>query len=217
MSNELEYIYSSVKGIRQNENRDACLVLDKLEFIIFAVFDGVSSAAGGKTASVFAKSFVKSNVEKFVRNKIDIKGLMNELNCKLLESGIVEPYCTYCFVYYNKSTTYFDYSWLGDSRIYLVTNKFIEQFTIDDHYSGNYITYFLGKEDLVLSDFRQLRREKGGQHLLLCTDGFYNILESNRLVFFDYFQNKSLPRIRFKIGNFLKGKNVDDSTYIFVK
>ena len=48
-------------------------------------------------------------------------------------------------------------------------------------------------------------------------DGFYRLLETNPLTFFDNFHNKSVSSIRSNIDALVTGKNLDDSTYIFVK
>jgi serine/threonine protein phosphatase PrpC len=211
------YIYSSRKGSRHKENWDNLLVIDEPGYSIFAVFDGVSSAKHGKEAALQAKQFIKEHYKNYINGKVDIKKLMYDLNQYLVNSDLKEPYSTYCMVYYDKQTKSYYYSWLGDSRLYVITNQFVEQLTHDDSYSEHVITKFLGNSDLHLNDFRQLESTKQDNHLLLCTDGFYRLFESNKLEFFDNFHKKSLPSIRERINSLIKGKNFDDSTFIFVK
>lgn len=217
MSESVNYIYSSIKGTKHKENWDNLLIVDESKYSIFAVFDGVSSASDGKQASITAKEFIKAEYKKYLGLAPDIRKLMYELNQHLINSNLPEPYSTYCMVVYNKVVKTYHYSWLGDSRLYVITNQFIEQITEDDSYSENIITKFLGHSNLQLSDFRQISNDKMYEHLLLCTDGFYRILEKNRLAFFDFFRKKSLPSIKKGINSLIKGNNFDDSTFIFVK
>lgn len=211
------YIYSSLKGTGHKENWDNLLVIDEALYSIFAVFDGVSSAKHGKEAAQQAKKFIKENYKKYINGKVDIKKLMYDLNQHLVNSTLREPYSTYCMVYYDKQLESYYYSWLGDSRLYIISNQFVEQITHDDSYSEHVITKFLGHSDLQWNDFRQLENTKQDVHLLLCTDGFYRVFESNKLAFFDNFHKKSLPTIKEKINSLIRGKNFDDSTFIFVK
>jgi serine/threonine protein phosphatase PrpC len=212
-----DYIYSSLKGTRHKENWDSLLIIDELGYSIFAVFDGVSSAKHGKEAALEAKHFIKENYRSYINGKVDIKKLMYDLNQHLVNSDLREPYSTYCMVYYDKQTESYYYSWLGDSRLYVITNQFVEQLTHDDSYSEHVITKFLGNSDLHWNDFRQFESTKQDGHLLLCTDGFYRVFESNKLEFFDNFHKKSLPTIKEGINSLIRGKNFDDSTFIFVK
>lgn len=217
MVKNLNYIYSSLKGTNHKENWDTLLVIDEKDYSIFGVFDGVSSAKHGKEAALYGKHFIKENYKKYINGKVDIKRLMYDLNLHLVTSHLKEPYSTYCIVYYDKQIESYYYSWLGDSRLYFITNQFVEQLTHDDSFSEHVITKFLGNSDLHLNDFRQFESTKQDGHLLLCTDGFYRVFESNKLKFFDNFHNKSLPSIKEKINSLIRGKNFDDSTFIFVK
>jgi len=217
MMRSSNYIYSSLKGIQHKENWDNLLVIDEPYYSIFAVFDGVSSAKHGKEAAYQAKIFIKGNYKNYINGKVNIKKLMYDLNQHLVNSDLREPYSTYCLVYFDKQSESYYYSWLGDSRLYIITNQFIEQLTDDDSLSEHIITKFLGDAGLNWNDFRQIENTKENGYLLLCTDGFYRVLESNKLEFFDNFHKKSLSRIKEKINSLIKGKNFDDSTFIFVK
>ena len=217
MPKNYNYIYSSIKGIRQKENSDNLLIIDEPGYGLFAVFDGVSNARHGKEAAFQAKHFIKENYKIYINGKVDIKKLMYDLNQHLLNSELKEPYSTYCLVYYDKQSRLYYYSWLGDSRLYVISNQFMEKITDDDSLSDHIITKFLGASTLTWRDFRQMESTKEADHLLLCTDGFYRLLEANKLEFFDNFHKKSLTTIKEKINSLIKGKNLDDSTFIFVK
>jgi serine/threonine protein phosphatase PrpC len=217
MAKETKYVFSSFKGLKHKENWDELLIIDEAEYSIFAVFDGVSSAQGGKKGSLKSKQFIRQNYKKYLTDKFELKNLIYDLNQHLINSNVTEPYSTYCMVYFNKINKSYCYSWLGDSRLYYITNQYVKQLTQDDSYSENSISKFLGDASLDLTDFRELQNFKDSGHLLLCTDGFYKIFESNKLAFFDNFLKKSLPLIKERINSMVRGKNYDDSTFIFVK
>jgi serine/threonine protein phosphatase PrpC len=211
------HVFSSVKGEKRDTNKDYLLVIDESDYSIFAVFDGVSSAIGGGEAAKNAAAFIKSNYKKYLGDEINLKQLMHDANTHLLEAGIKQPFTTFCLVHVNKTSKFYTYSWLGDSRLYIISNQFMEQITIDDNLSENVLTKCLGDPQLHITDFRQEESPKKNLHLLLCTDGFSRIMEKERLVFFEVFQKKSLRAISEKINSLIKGKNIDDSTFIFVK
>jgi serine/threonine protein phosphatase PrpC len=217
MSTNNNYIFSSIKGIKHKENWDNFLVIDELMYSIFAVFDGVSSAAHGKEAALKAKNFIKEHYKTYIDSTPNIRKLMYDLNQNLIGTGLTELYSTYCIVYFDKKSESYDYSWLGDSRIYIISSQFAEQLTFDDSYSDHVITKFLGNTDLEWNDFRQIENRKKDDHILLCTDGFYRLFESNKMEFFINFHKAPLSIMKEKINSLVKGKNSDDSTFIFVK
>ncbi|OQP58837.1 hypothetical protein A3860_39195 [Niastella vici] len=217
MSNYNNFITATLKGIKSKENKDEYLVIDENSYNIFAVFDGVSSAMNGKDAAIKAKSFIKANYRTYLYPDVDIKTFMYDLNQYLVTSDLNEPYTTYCLVYNNKTNNSILYSWLGDSRVYIITSQYIEAITKDDSYKENVLSKYLGNPDLLIDDFRQHEREIDHNHILLCTDGFYRLLEIDPLTFFDNFHKKSISSIEHSINSLVEGKNFDDSTYIFIK
>lgn len=217
MGNSINYITSTLKGVKSKENKDEYLVIDESNYNIFAVFDGVSSAENGKEAAMMAKTFIETNYKSYIIPIVDIKKLMYDLNQSLINSDLHEPYTTYCLVYVSKSDNSILYSWLGDSRVYIITSKYIEAITRDDSYKENILSNFLGNPELLIDDFRQCKAVLEHSHILICTDGFYRLLETNPLTFFDNFHKKTVSSIRSNIDALITGKNLDDSTYIFVK
>jgi len=217
MSNSDNFISATLIGTKSKENRDEYLVIDENSFYIFAIFDGVSSAQNGKSAVVKAKSFIETNYKSYLLPEVDIKTFMHDLNQDLVTSDINEPYTTYCFVYIDKKDSTILYSWLGDSRVYIITSQYMEAITKDDSYKENVLSKYLGNPDLRIDDFRQCERHIDHNHILICTDGFYRLLEKDPLTFFDNFHKKSIASIKYGINSLVEGKNIDDSTYIFIK
>jgi serine/threonine protein phosphatase PrpC len=205
-----------MKGTHHQENWDDYIIIDEPSYYLFIVFDGVSSAKNGKGAVAHAKNYVEKNYKQLELD-FNIRRLMFELNNDLLASEMAEAYSTYCAVFYHKINEKYSYSWLGDSRLYAISNQYLEPLTVDDSFSKNFITKFLGHAHLNYQDFREVHDSKEDKHLLICTDGFYRLLESNKLAFFDYFMNKSLNKIKKGVTKLVEGKNFDDSTFIFLK
>lgn len=210
-----KYIYKSIKGGKRIENQDSFLIIDDNEFSFFAIFDGVGGALNGKKASNFAKKFIKNKFSNYLGQEIRLKEMMFDLNNDLVSSYFKEAFTTYCFIFMQRNNNEIYYSWLGDSRIYEITNQFMESITIDDSINKNVINKFLGDDQLSINDFRLCTTPKENKYFLLCTDGFYNILESNKLAFFKEFNKKYITKI--KIDSLVNGLNEDDSTYIFIK
>ncbi|HVU97976.1 MAG TPA: protein phosphatase 2C domain-containing protein [Puia sp.] len=220
MTSSLPYIFSTLKGTKHKENWDELLIIEEDKFSIFAVFDGVSSAKAGKEGPDISKHYIQENYKKYLNGNFEVRKLMFDLNQHLVNLDLDEPYSTYCLVIFTKASNTFYYSWLGDSRIYYITNQYIRQLTEDDSFSENIISKYLGDATLRLSDFREFKEIKESGHLLLCTDGFYKIFETNKLVFFETFINNSsanLNNLNKQIDSLIKGKNLDDSTFIFLK
>ena len=217
MTKNINYVASTLKGLNHKINEDAYLVIDGTNYTIFAVFDGVGTAHSAKEATKIAKQFIKNHHRQYLSNSIEINRLMFDVNERLCNSGLDQPYSTYSLVLYKKADLNFYYSWLGDSRIYSITNQFIQQLTTDDSILENVITKFLGNSSLAISDFRQFKKTINSDYLLICTDGFYRVFENNRLAFFEIFLKKRLTTIKYNIRLLVRGKNLDDSTYIFVK
>lgn len=211
------YFSATLKGTKHRENKDNFLVIDDPLFFLFVVFDGVSSAKESKQAVDQAKMYIKENYKFYLNQTVNIRTLMFDLNTDLINSNLAEPYSTYCLLYLEKASQQLYYSWLGDSRIYTITNQFVEKLTEDDSISENVLTKFLGSPELSIEDFRQKKCDKKEGHLLLCTDGFHTLFESNKLKFFNTFNGKSLSKVKERIVSLVEGNNVDDSTFIFIK
>lgn len=211
------YVSSSFKGIERRENWDDWLVIDEPPYACFVIFDGVSSARNGKKAAYKTKNFIKVKYEQYIREKKGIRQLMYHAHLNLLDSGITEPYTTYCMLTFNRETNLYHYSWLGDSRLYLLKEYSMEQVTQDDTHSEHLISMCLGLPKLSLEDFREMEIAPIQGYFLLCTDGFYRICESMLPVFFDIIQNNSLIEKQISINSLISGKNTDDATFILIK
>ena len=106
---------------------------------------------------------------------------------------------------------------IGDSRIYIYSDQFLEKVTIDDAISNtNILTRYLGSENLILEDFKVNNIDKKN-NFLICTDGFYSLMDKNLKEFFITFNFKLMSNIRKKLAFLQRKKNIDDSTYILIR
>jgi serine/threonine protein phosphatase PrpC len=213
------YIHHSLKGINKKDNEDNFLTIEDENYYVFAIFDGVGSALNSKKATDLAKDFIELHHSAYFSKGIFLDKLMYDCNNYLLETEIPEAYTTYCAVFLPKESSHKAvYSYMGDSRIYIVTNQFIEQITVDDKLeSRNVITKCLGMSTLETHDFSQSSINITDENLLLCTDGFYSFLEEKRLRFFEVFNKRNLKLIKDELMVLVKDRNRDDATYVLIK
>lgn len=214
-----EYIYQSIKGIRKKDNEDNYLAIENEQYEIYAIFDGVGSAQNGKKATDLAKDFIVVNHADYLSTQICVDKLMYDCNNYILNTQLHEPFTTYCIVVIpQKSPQEVIYSYMGDSRIYLLTKQFIEQITTDDKLQlANVVTKCLGMNTLENYDFYQNSINITDENLLLCTDGFYAFLEENRMQFFEILNKKNIHSIKKEVTSLIVNRNNDDATFLLIK
>lgn len=213
----MKFIADSIQGIKRHENQDNFSVMETPKYTLYALFDGVGSAANGKKATDLAVEFLNNNHQHYTQMNRNLAKMMFDCNVYILSKRLKEPLTTYCLVYKAVSHQTIIYSHLGDSRIYSITPQYIEQ--ISDDYSSafgnNIITKCLGMS-LEKSEFRVHHIELENNSILMCTDGFYRIMEENRLNFFEVFRKRNGKIIQGQLDQLIRGRNNDDSTYIYI-
>lgn len=213
------YIFGSLKGLYKKDNEDTYLAIDADSYYIFAIFDGVGSARNSKLATLYAKEFIEKNHSGYLNEKTHLDKLMYDCNRYILNQHADEAYTTYCAVVICKDETKpIVVSHMGDSRIYTITNQYIDQLTRDDKLSStNIVTKCLGMENLETYDFHQKTLTITPEKLLLCTDGFYRFLEEDRFQFFEIMNKKNLKLMRDALLNMVEYRNTDDATFVLIK
>lgn len=221
---QVNYIYDSLKGARRSTNKDGILNVVDEQYHILGVFDGVSSAVGAKKAVTFAIKFISTKHRSYFDNDVfSLSRMMENLNNTLTQSSIKDPYMTYSIAYIpNDSTQRIKLSNMGDSRIYSVTKQYLLQLSNDDNDSihSNVLTKYLGKRELTQSDFHEIEYDGTEQSLLICTDGFYTIMEMTHKILSEIYRILNLKRfyyIKRNINKLIKGSNSDDASYVFVR
>jgi len=215
----LKYIHHSKKGLKRERNQDKILVIEKELYYLFFVFDGVSSIS---TSHLFIKYYIqkiRSNIHKLSPSGDNLKKILYDTHNEFFNSDTkIEGMSTLSVLFYNKLDKSAHYISIGDSRIYLFDNQFIEQITTDHSLlnSPNIITKCLGTPELTLDDFLQVEI-MGTYNYLICSDGFYKLMESNLMEYFEAYNFKNQANIRKKLSSLQRKLNNDDSSYILIK
>lgn len=211
--------YYSLKGVNKNQNEDNYLTIEGHGYNLYAIFDGVGSAENSLKATELAKAFITDKHHLYLGQQTRLNELMNACNQYILATNTAEPYTTYCAaVTQSDETKRIVLSSLGDSRIYLVSKQFIEQMTTDDKLEyANIVTKCLGMSNLNKEDFRQNTIQITDENLLLCTDGFYQFLEEDRMRFFHILNKKNINSIKEELVSLVADKNKDDATFVLIR
>lgn len=214
------FITESLKWKCRNINKDSILVLDKKNFSVYVLFDGVSSSINAKQWINIVKNYITKNIENYYSNGITLWKIFFDANNYLLNKNIVDSYTTCSCLYIEKNTWKKKILNIWDSRIYFITNQYKKQLTLDDKEfeNSNEITKCLWmnlhSEDIKEVDLDMDSYNNG--NFLLCSDWFYTFLENNKLLFHKILQYKRLLNIKNNLYKQIKGKNIDDSTYIYI-
>lgn len=221
---QLKFISDSFKGNNRESNEDGILLVAEENYWIFGVLDGVSSAIGAKKAVNYAIKYLKKNHKSFLEeDTMNLSGMLDELNRKLGFTGIEDPFATCSLVYIPRDTSQkIKILSLGDSRVYSVSNQYLLQITVDnkDAIRDNILTKYLGAIDLIIEDFQEIEYIDDEQNLLICSDGFYSVIESNPYNLAELHRVLNLKAIHFirkGISKIIHGLNKDDASYIFVR
>ncbi len=213
----LNYISNSKKGVKRERNQDRITIIENKNFYLFMVLDGVSSLPLSYT---FINEFNKKL--RFFSNKYNLsennlQNILYQIHNEVLSLGI-NGMSTLSVLFFNKLNKKVSFLNIGDSRIYIFTNRFLEKITIDDSLAGrkNVITKCLGLESLTLEDF-ELKNMDSNYNFLLCSDGFYELMENDLKEYFITLNFKNIKNIKNKLSSLQRRKNKDDSSYIIVK
>ncbi|KAA9357284.1 PP2C family protein-serine/threonine phosphatase [Larkinella humicola] len=215
--NKIDFVVQSIKGENRSFNQDHIEVFKINNFHLFMVFDGVSSMSNSyRFIRNFIESF-KSELNKFDEYELNFHELLHEAHNKVLEENI-EGMSTLSLLLLSESNKIAKYLNIGDSRIYIYNNQFIEKITVDDNLLNkkNILTRSLGMQDLCLDDFC-LSNIEPDMNYLICTDGFYNLMEKYLKKYFLAINYKNLRNIARRIHSIQNGKNIDDSSFILIK
>jgi len=220
---QIRISYDSYKGTKRNLNKDGVLIVYSETYTIIGVLDGVSSSPSSLKAVKKAISFINKNHSLYYKdNDIDLATLIFDTHNMLVSSNISEPYttCSLLYIPVNANDS-IKYSNIGDSRIYAVTEQFIDQLTDDDSdkYHKNILLKYLGKCDLKLNDFKVEVYDGTARRFLICTDGFYNLFENNKalLEVHNALNIKHSFYIKHNINKIIIGHNTDDASYALVR
>lgn len=223
---QIKTISSSFQGRDRKTNKDGILLISDDNYHIVGVLDGVSSATGAKEAVNYAIKYINNNHNSFFKEgAFDLSGMLEKLNRALNATKIGDPFTTCSLAYVpHESSQKITMLSMGDSRIYSVSNQYLFQLTTDhnDPIRTNVLTKYLGERDLTLKDFEEIEyiESKDEQGLLICSDGFYSVMESSPKNLAELHRVLNLKAVHFiqnGVDKVIYGHNADDASYIFVR
>lgn len=221
MALKVNYISYTKQGTRRELNKDRIYINETDKYSLFIVFDGVSSSPNAINAIELVEDFIALNEKKYLHNNSpDLLNLMKGANEALLNSNILDGTATFALIYINKinDNTRIEFSNLGDTRIYHIKNHSLKQITADHNLlkASNIVTKYLGMPRYNTSDFATSNLSlKENERLLICTDGFYELLEKNLSNIHQILNFKKLENLR-KSLNINISSNHDDASYVLI-
>lgn len=210
-------ITNSKKGGDRSQNQDDILILNFEKGFLFVLFDGVSSLSHSIDFIQLCKQFISENYQSYLVNKIRLSDLIFKANEFAMGKRKHPGQSTCSALYISQEDFSGCFLNIGDTRIYIYSNQFLEQITVDDSLPGNknILTKCLGINDISKEDFVQKQIESSG--FLLCTDGFHSLMEEQKKKYFSIFQYKKSKNIVNAIEQLQNKQNKDDSTYILIR
>jgi serine/threonine protein phosphatase PrpC len=202
-------IVQSIKtdiGKVRKENQDSYASIQTNEWSLLIVCDGMGGTAGGSLASILAVEVILKRLspESEVPTPSSLKKVIEEANSVLhtygkKHEGLEEMGTTVLAFFCSKKTSFVCH--VGDSRLYRVRKKSIEQLTRDHTWvqelvdSGamepesaerspvsHLLTRALGTRDEVEVEVQMLDTPQAGDLYILCTDGLYNLVSSESIL-----------------------------------
>ena len=215
----LQYISDSIKGSERRENKDRAFIVETDNYLLAVLFDGISSADEANRGIDISIKFIEASHQKLDQeSSYSLSDLMFDVNRKITAPNLITPFSTYSAFYIPKSRETAIFSNLGDSRIYEVTPQYAKQLSHDDNpvYNKNVVTKYLGMVQLDRSQIEEFSLDVRGKRILLCSDGFYTLFESNLSKFHKILNFKRPQDIKRGLKREVSGKNFDDSSYILI-
>lgn len=215
--NDITIVCNSLQGRARIQNQDDIWLMHAPSYSIFILFDGVSSLNKSINYIQYCKNFLDINYPLYLNSDIKLDELIYDMHLSSLTSSIYgKTTCSALLLHSDLHKAFIVNA--GDSRIYSFSNSFVEQLTLDDNLPGNnrVLTKYIGLEELKLDDIRQKEIDMQ-QNFLICSDGFYTLMEENIKKYFMIFQYKRKKNMVNAINRLQINKNNDDSTYIIIK
>ncbi|WP_018247321.1 Stp1/IreP family PP2C-type Ser/Thr phosphatase [Orenia marismortui] len=198
----MKYVAASEKGKVRSKNEDKYLALNKQDFDIIAVADGMGGHKGGDIASSLAVERIKNYNFNSDQLKEDIINCIELANQDIKNKSLKDEECQgmgttlTLGVIKDKIITI---GHIGDSRAYLFRNQKLTQLTDDHSYVGellrkniinkeeaknhpkkNLLMRSLGIDNSVEADLLSLEL-KSKDLILICSDGLTNMLSDKEI------------------------------------
>jgi serine/threonine protein phosphatase PrpC len=216
----MNYISDTFKGEAREINKDKIVIFDRDNFTLFLVFDGVSSSENALDAINTYSKFVEENIDSYLDGAhADISALLFEANKYLTQNQENDGSSTLVAVFIDKRNEENNrYVSLGDTRIYNVSNQSLDKITIDDNpiNTPNVVTRYVGMLEFNHRDFAD-KKLSDFYRLIICTDGFYNLLSEELITFHKILNFKKLGNVKNALSDKISGRNADDASYVVIE
>ncbi|GET29637.1 PP2C family serine/threonine-protein phosphatase [Prolixibacter sp. SD074] len=215
---KLSYITGSVKGIQRERNQDRAYVLDGPGYHLFIIFDGVSSYPESYRYIETFMEFLDEHHHEWLDNEKEGLGQLLYLAYLHCRKTSIAGSTTISALFIPDEKQLPKMVSIGDSRVYAFRRKNIVSLAEDDNVPEmpNILTRWVGHDYLLAEDFRPVEVALDNQ-FLLCSDGFYGVMEENREAFYRALKLPELEGIKEELYRLMEGKNSDDASYILVR
>lgn len=215
---KLLYITDSVKGRQRERNQDRVYVLDEPGYHLFIIFDGVSSYPESYRYIEAFMEFLDDHHHEWLDNDKEGIGQLLYLAYLHCRKTFIAGSTTISALFVPNTTHLPEMVSIGDSRIYAFRKKKMVRLTEDDNIPEmpNILTRWVGHDYLSAEDFRPVEVAFDRQ-FLLCSDGFYGVMEQNRDTFYNTLKLPQLEETKKELNRLMEGNNSDDASYILVR
>lgn len=213
------YISDSIQGTERKENKDRVWIKEDDTSLFAVLFDGISSAKDANKGIDVAIEFLEKAYSEIQSKKnFRVSDLIYEVNQRIADANLSSPFTTCSAAYVLKASGDAQFSNLGDSRIYQITRQYIKQLSEDDNliHNKNIVTKYLGMVNLDREQVTDFTLNVSGSRILLCSDGFYSLLEENLERFYKILNFKRTASIQKSFRTEIAGENLDDASYLLI-
>lgn len=223
MKEGVSYIYDSFQGFGRSRNKDGVAIHNCGEYILAALFDGVSGdEKSHEGVEAMARHVRGSHGDyRLAGGGYGLRELVRDLQSRVMQLSQAEVRSTGVFLYLPKQGSPL-VSHLGDSRLYGLEPRGARRYTKDDNIAAmpNFLTKCLGLASLGEEDFYERVLPRRHKRWLLCSDGFYGVaegLEEMGEPFFEALALEALPEAAELVRQKIEGSNRDDATYVLIE
>ena len=215
---KFSYISDSVKGMQRERNQDRVYVLNEPGYHLFIIFDGVSSYPESYRYIENYMQFLNEHHHEWLDNEKNGLGQLLYLAYLDCRNSFIAGSTTISALLIPAKNRLPEMVSIGDSRIYAFRKQNVVKLTEDDNISEmpNILTKWVGHDYLSAEDFRaeEIAMDK---QFLLCSDGFYGILEKNREAFYCAMNLSNPVMGKDELHRLIDRNNSDDASYILIR
>ncbi len=218
MNERFTSVSLSLKGEYRPVNQDRVLVINGEGYRLYALFDGVSSYPDSyRYIAHYIQSLQQQHVHWLTADGHSLERLLYQAYLEGRDFPVDGSTTLSVLLLPDEGDKAFFVN-IGDSRIYRFMGHDYQQLTEDDNLPDmpNILTRWVGKEYLSPGDFR-IHDVSARNHFLICSDGFYSMMEENRKAFFDLFVKADPAEAAKGIDALVRHRNSDDASYILIK